>query len=386
MEVNNPLDIQDADNIDFNTELLNESSDESSDGNESNNETHNEREDKLSTTDENANENANENEEEDKTNHVVEPNEMALDEPGFFYNLLHILDDIYVYGRTVIENNYFNLSDNVDFNLVYPNIYIGNYSTSTNLELLQGLGITHILTVLPTFNPPFPDKFAYLHVQAYDDETQNLEPFFQQTNKFISDALTQRGKLLIHCMVGRSRSVSVFMAFIIHVMQGHFNQSLVDTTSSNDVSNEIEYNKFIGKHIGKQTKVITDGIAPVRYIKERGAENQGNQNGEPELQNTEEISKLEYLQPEFGNKFRKFINYKKDLMLREIEKLIEKYKLAHSSYSITNINTNTNTNLNTNLNTKEDLYSDILAYVKKYRAIACPNAYFEKQLRMLLNI
>ena len=364
MEVNNPLDIQDADNIDFNTELLNESSDESSDGNEYT----------PSTT----NENDDENDDDTKDNHVVEPNEMALDEPGFFYNLLHILDDIYVYGRTVIENNYFNLSDNVDFNLVYPNIYIGNYSTSTNLELLQGLGITHIITVLPTFNPPFPDKFVYLHVQAYDDETQNLEPFFQQTNKFISDALTQRGKLLIHCMVGRSRSVSVFLAFIIHVMQGYFNQSLVDTTSSNDVSNEIEYNKFIGKHIGKQTKVITDSIAPVRYVNERSVENQGNQankDGESELQNNEEISRVEYLQPEFGNKFRKFINYKKDLMLREIEKLIDKYKLYPSSPSVTN----------TNLDTKADLYSDILAYVKKYRAIACPNIYFEKQLRMLLN-
>ena len=353
MEVNNPLDIQDADNIDFNTELLNESSDEAPDGNESYNETHNERE--PSTTDENENENENE-DEEDKTNHVVEPNEMALDEPGLFYNLLHILDDIYVYGRTVIENNYFNLSDNVDFNLVYPNIYIGNYSTSTNLELLQGLGITHIITVLPTFNPPFPEKFTYLHVQAYDDETQNLEPFFQQTNQFISDALTQRGKLLIHCMVGRSRSVSVFLAFIIHVMQGHFNQSLVDTTSSNDVSNEIEYNKFIGKHIGKQTKVITDSVASVRYV------NATPGNNDLILQNNEEISRVEYLQPEFGNKFRKFINYKKDLMLREIEKLIEKYKADKSN----------------------DLYVDILAYVKKHRVIACPNVYFEKQLRNLL--
>ena len=274
---------------------------------------------------------------------------MALDEPGFFYNLLHILDDIYVYGRTVIENNYFNLSDNVDFNLVYPNIYIGNYSTSTNLELLQGLGITHIITVLPTFNPPFPDKFTYLHIQAYDDETQNLEPFFQKTNQFISDVLTQRGKLLIHCMVGRSRSVSVLMAFLIHVILGNFNQSVVDTATSNDVSNKIEYNKFIGK----QTRVITDGIVPVRYINEHTHDKH----------NTEEISKLEYLQPEFGNKFRKFINYKKDLMLREIEKLVEKYKD----------------------NKKDDLYSDILAYVKKYRAIACPNMYFEKQLRILLN-
>jgi hypothetical protein len=361
MEVNNPLDIQDADNIDFNTEVLNESSDESSDGNESNNETHNERE--TSTTNEDEDEDSDKGEDEDKdednkTNNLVEPNEMALDEPGFFYNLLHILDDIYVYGRTVIENNYFNLSDNVDFNLVYPNIYIGNYSTSTNLELLQGLGITHIITVLPTFNPPFPDKFTYLHVQAYDDEIQNLEPFFQQTNKFISDALTQRGKLLIHCMVGRSRSVSVLIAFLIHVIKGHFNQSLVDTTSSNDVSNEIEYNKFIGKHIVKETKVITDSVASIRYVNETPG------NNDLMLQNNEEISRVEYLQPEFGNKFRKFINYKKDLMLEDIRKLLETYKTDKSN----------------------DLYVDILAYVKKHRVIACPNVYFEKQLRNLLNL
>jgi len=154
------------------------------------------------------------------------------------------------------------------------------------------------------------------------------------------------------------------------VMRGHFNQSLVDTTSSNDVSNEIEYNKFIGK----QTIAITDGITPIKYVKEHRAENQL---GASELQNNEEISKLEYLQPDFGNKFRRFINYKKDLMLREIENLTDKYKLYYSSLSVNNTNTN--------LNTKEDLYLDILAYVKKYRAIACPNVYFEKQLRMLIN-
>jgi hypothetical protein len=102
--------------------------------------------------------------------------------------------------------------------------------------------------------------------------------------------------------------------------------------------------------------VITDGIVPVRYINERTHDKH-------DKQDTEEISKLEYLQPEFGNKFRKFINYKKDLMLREIEKLVETYKD----------------------NKKDDLYLDILAYVKKYRAIACPNIYFEKQLRILLN-
>lgn len=345
MDANNLLEIQDADNIDFNTNDIELSNNESS--NELSNEINKETEYENTIPN-------NEQQKESESDTSIEPNEMALDEPGFFYNLLHIIDDIYVYGRTVIENNYFNLSDNVDFNLVYPNIYIGNYSTSTNLELLQGLGITHIITVLPTFNPPFPEKFTYLHVQAYDDETQNLDSFFQQTNQFIVNVLTQRGKLFIHCMVGRSRSVSVFIAFIIHLIQGNFNQSLVDITGYNDVSNAIEYNKFIGKIQG----IITDGVAPVRIDNIKQCNNINISD--------EEISRVSYLQPEFDNKYNKFMNYKKDFMIREIEKLIKKYN-----------------ELNEN---REDLYIDILEYVKKYRIIACPNIYFEKQLRILLNI
>ena len=94
---------------------------------------------------------------------------------GIVYDLIHLLDDVYSYGRTIIENNYFNFANNDDFNLIYPNIYIGNYSTSTNLELLKGVGITHILSVIPTFNPPFLDKFTYLHIPAYDDQSQDLK-------------------------------------------------------------------------------------------------------------------------------------------------------------------------------------------------------------------
>lgn len=352
MEAHKQLEILDADNIDFNGDLTDGASE-----NERQSETEPENEPEPDSSREQEGEQQEEDQEQqDKT---IEPNEMALDEPGFFYNLLHILDDLYVYGRTVIENNYFNLSDNVDFNLVYPNIYIGNYSTSTNLELLQGLGITHIITVLPTFNPPFPDKFTYHHVAAYDDESQNLESFFEKTNQFISDVLTQRGKLLIHCMVGRSRSVSVFMAFLIHVIQGRFSQSLVDTTSGNDVSNEIEYNKFIGK----QNAVITDGVARVRY-------NNHQDNGAAVGKNNdEEISRIEYITPQLGNKYRSFMNYKKDTMIAEINKIVDLYKLGLSRPDCDS----------------DKIYADLLEYVKKYRTIACPNAYFEKQLKILIN-
>jgi hypothetical protein len=346
-----PLDILDADNIDFNTQLEDEDIQVGDTITEEHVSVEDEEMDETGETDDPI--------DETDTKADVEPNEMATDEPGILYNLMHLLDDLYVYGRTVIENNYFNLADNADFNLVYPNIYIGNYSTSTNLELLTGLGITHVITVLPTFNPPFPDKLKYHHVPAYDDESQNLETNFQGTTQFISDVLTNRGKLLIHCMVGRSRSVSFFMAFLIHVIQGGFNQSAVDTTSSNDVSNEIEYNKFSGK----QSVLLADGVSAVRYNKRQQDSDDNTEGAGASANGHEEISRLEYQIPKLGGKYRTFMNYKKDTMIIEIRNIAESY--------------------NNGKNT-DKIYDRLLAYVKKYRAVACPNTYFEKQLRMLL--
>ena len=80
-------------------------------------------------------EQSNESSESNESNEVIDTIDMNTS-GGLIYDLLHILDDMYVYSRTFIENNYFNLSENDDFNLVYPNIYVGNYSTSTNYKLL----------------------------------------------------------------------------------------------------------------------------------------------------------------------------------------------------------------------------------------------------------
>jgi hypothetical protein len=132
---------------------------------------------------------------------------------------------------------YFNLSENDDFNLVYPNVYVGNYSTSTNYKLLKDLGITHIISVIPSFNPPFADKFKYLHIEAYDDESQDIKKYFEISNEFITKCLQEGGKILIHCMVGRSRSVTIFLAFLIYIIQGNFNKNILNLEECNDIYN-----------------------------------------------------------------------------------------------------------------------------------------------------
>ena len=296
---------------------------------------------------------------------------MNDDRTGLIYDIMHILDDIYVYGRSFIENNYFNLSENDDFNLVYPNIYIGNYSTSTNQQLLKDLGITHIISVIPSFNPPFLDKFKYLHIEAYDDESQDMTQYFENSNEFISNCLNEGGKILIHCMVGKSRSITLFLAFLIYIIQGHFHKKYLNLEDCNDIYNSIEYNKF---------------------IKDKKLEKKGT-NGYDELNNKnhlyDNINTSEHIKPQLSNKEKSFILYKKEKMLNDVDELIKMYSILKKEITVfkksnddtyKNIDELNNVIKNMKKQSAHHFIIQLLKYVKTYRQIAKPNPYFITQL------
>jgi len=308
---------------------------------------------------------------------------------GIIYDILHFFDDIYVYGRTLLENNYINLSETDDFNLVYPNIYIGNYSTSTNFELLKTLGITHIISAIPSFNPPFEDKFHYLHIEAYDDESQDISQYFEISNEFINECLNQGGKVLIHCMVGCSRSVSLFLGFLIYIMHGRFHKKTLNLENNNYIYNSIEYNKFIKDN---KKNYSYDGM---NYGKNAnaGTYNDGDNN------DYEKINKNNEIKPQFNNKKTSFILYKKEKMLLDVDELIHTYETLKKEITIYKKDTNTNICINfdktknyKNVNELNQILKNmklqagtyfigsLLTYVKKYRREANPNPYFIKQI------
>ena len=331
--------------------------------NSSDNDSQNESQNDSDTSTESNNNNNNNN-----SNNIVDI--INLDDTGtnFIYNIIHYFKDLYASGRTHIENNYFNLASNEDFNLVYPNIYVGNYSITTNLDLLKGLGITHIITVIPTFNPAFEDKFKYLHIQAYDDDYQDMKQHFDITNEFIKKCLYEGGKILIHCMVGRSRSVSVFMAFLIYILKDGFNQCIVkidndmnnDKDNFNEVCNLIEYKKLIeNKKIKKISKSYLDS--------------------EQITSNVEELPKL-------SKKEENFIIYKKQKMLNDMEDIISNYNLLskelHNHKKTIFVETEETQELYENMKSKfsAKIFSQLLAYVKSHRECALPNDNFINQL------
>ena len=98
---------------------------------------------------------------------------------------------------------------------ILKDIYLGNIDSCYDYDELKKLKITHIISVIEGFDPPYPEQFNYFVINALDTLNTELKDCFEISNKFIDDALTKGGKVLIHCMAGRSRSVTILGAYLI---------------------------------------------------------------------------------------------------------------------------------------------------------------------------
>ncbi|XP_059469013.1 dual specificity protein phosphatase 15-like [Neocloeon triangulifer] len=101
-------------------------------------------------------------------------------------------------------------------NKVLPGLYVGNYRDSKDAAQLERFGITHIVAIHDAARKLHPDKH-YLCVLASDSPGQNLSQFFPLCNDFIHAARLRDGNVLIHCLAGMSRSVTVAVAYIMSV-------------------------------------------------------------------------------------------------------------------------------------------------------------------------
>jgi protein-tyrosine phosphatase len=81
---------------------------------------------------------------------------------------------------------------------------------------LREYEITHIIGLSQSISPRFPDDFVYLSIQDVEDSTSaNISRYFRPTTAFIENVKKQKGKVLVHCWQGVSRSVSIIIAYLM---------------------------------------------------------------------------------------------------------------------------------------------------------------------------
>jgi len=104
--------------------------------------------------------------------------------------------------------------------LCYPSavldstLFQGRGDQSRNEVIMTTLGITHVVNISEHSNA-FPQKIKYLRLPLDDMVSTNLSQHFHETYEFISDALENQGRVLVHCNLGISRSSTVTLAYLM---------------------------------------------------------------------------------------------------------------------------------------------------------------------------
>ncbi|KAJ6457060.1 protein-tyrosine phosphatase-like protein [Mycena vitilis] len=91
-------------------------------------------------------------------------------------------------------------------------IYIGNLGAADSNETRRKYGITHILSVCPESTST---GVNHLCIPVMDSEYEDLLIHLPDTCHFIEDALANGGRVLIHCIMGVSRSATVLAAYLM---------------------------------------------------------------------------------------------------------------------------------------------------------------------------
>ncbi|VDN97851.1 unnamed protein product [Rodentolepis nana] len=115
--------------------------------------------------------------------------------------------------------------ENVSISQILDFLYLGNSRDARNFESLKELGITHIINAtrdLPNYVEGNGD-IKYLRVAVEDSGTADLTPYFTPTIEFIDVTVRAKGRVLVHCQEGVSRSASLVIAYIM----AHSNLSLM---------------------------------------------------------------------------------------------------------------------------------------------------------------
>uniref|UniRef100_A0A668S1Z5 Dual specificity protein phosphatase n=1 Tax=Oreochromis aureus TaxID=47969 RepID=A0A668S1Z5_OREAU len=110
---------------------------------------------------------------------------------------------------------------------ILPYLYLGCAKDSTNLDVLSKYNIKYILNVTPNLPNMFEHEgdFKYKQIPISDHWSQNLSQFFPEAISFIDEARSKKCGILVHCLAGISRSVTVTVAYLMQKLNLSLNDA-----------------------------------------------------------------------------------------------------------------------------------------------------------------
>tara|TARA_B100001094_G_C18163226_1_gene790555 strand:+ start:1606 stop:2157 length:552 start_codon:yes stop_codon:yes gene_type:complete len=123
----------------------------------------------------------------------------------------------YVYGKLRSYYHYYS-SDTVNndsMNEIIDGIYIGDIYAASDFNNLKNNNIKSIVCCVVGIDDLYPKNINYLNLDLIDNCDENITRVFEDSNKFIEKNVKNNKKILIHCIAGVSRSVTLLVCYLI---------------------------------------------------------------------------------------------------------------------------------------------------------------------------
>lgn len=109
---------------------------------------------------------------------------------------------------------------------VTPHIYQGDYHDAVNYPGLAGAGVTAVLNVAAEANYEiFQKGYEHARIPMVDDP-RNPMGIVRGAATVLEMLLRQNHVVLVHCMVGRSRSAAVVLAWLIEFKAMRYEEAM----------------------------------------------------------------------------------------------------------------------------------------------------------------
>ena len=106
---------------------------------------------------------------------------------------------------------------------IIDNIYLGDFRTADNIDILRQYNITHIINC--AFNLPnkYPDQITYKRLELRDEPDQPILERLEEAYQFIKE--NKDKNIFVHCVFGKSRSASVVIFYIMKEKKMNFQEA-----------------------------------------------------------------------------------------------------------------------------------------------------------------
>ena len=162
---------------------------------------------------------------------------------------------------------------------IIDNIYLGDFRTADNIDMLRQYNITHIINC--AFNLPnkYPDQITYKRLELRDEPDQPIIERLEEAYQFIKE--NKDKNIFVHCVFGKSRSASVVIFYVMKEKKMNFQEAKNFVKNIRNIVEpnsgfESELNRYYEEHIAKDKNENED-------------ENKNNDEKEEEENNINEI-------------------------------------------------------------------------------------------------